>query len=135
MIDREATRAVALKLISAIENYDSALMRECYAPDMRMWHNVYQVEMSGEDHIKQMERAYFHKYLNPKYINIRIDTFEGGFVQQHILTARFVDGTPVRMPICVVGRVKDGRITRIEEYLTMGPTKLSDVPGFLPQQD
>jgi hypothetical protein len=28
--------------------------------------------------------------------------------------------------------VKDGRITRINEYLTMGPRQLSDVPGYLP---
>jgi limonene-1,2-epoxide hydrolase len=136
MIDsEEATRALALKVVSALENYDSALMRECYAPDMRMWHNAFQVEMSGEEHIKLLERTYFHKYLNPKYINIRIELFEGGFVQQHILTAHFAGGSEMRLPICVVGRVKDGRITRIDEYLTMGPTKLSDVPGFLPQQD
>jgi hypothetical protein len=131
----EARRAVALKLVAAIENYDSAAMRECYAPDMRMWHNAFQVEMSGEEHIGLMERTYWHKYLNPKYIDIRIDLFEGGFVQQHILTAHFADGTPVRMPICVVGRVKDGRITRIDEYLTMGPSKLGDVSGSVPEQD
>jgi ketosteroid isomerase-like protein len=129
MSEAEATRSVALKLVAAIENYDSAGLRECYAPDMRMWHNAFQSEMSGEEHIKLMERTYFHKYLNPKYINSRIDVFEGGFVQQHVLTARFADGSEVRMPICVVGRVKDGRITRIDEYLTMAPSKLSDVPG------
>ena len=128
--DREATCAVALKLVSAIENYDGAAMRECYAPDMRMWHNAFQEEMSGEEHIKLMERTYFHHYLNPKYIDIRIETFDGGFVQQHVLKAHFADGTQVRMPICVVGHVRDGRITRIDEYLTMGPSKLSDVPGY-----
>jgi ketosteroid isomerase-like protein len=132
MKDHEATRAVALKLVAAIENYDSAAMRECYAPDMRMWHNAFQVEMSGEEHVKLMERTYFHKYLEPKYLDVHIEVFKGGFVQQHVLTAHFADGTQVRMPICVVGRVRDGRITRIDEYLTMGPGKLSDVPGFLP---
>jgi limonene-1,2-epoxide hydrolase len=132
MKDPEAIRAVALKLVAAIENYDSAAMRECYAPDMRMWHNAFQQEMSGEEHIKLMEKTYFHKYLDPKYIDIRIEAFNGGFVQQHILTAHFTDGTLVRMPICVVGRVHGGRITRIDEYLTMGPAKLSDVPGNLP---
>lgn len=132
MSNDEATRSVALKLVSAIENYDSALMRQCYAPDMRMWHNAFQEEMSGEEHIKLMERTYFHKYLNPKYIDIRIDLFNGGFVQQHVLTAHFANGAEVRLPICVVGYVKDGRITRINEYLTMGPSKLSEVPGYLP---
>jgi ketosteroid isomerase-like protein len=132
MSEAEVIRAVALKLVAAIENYDSAAMREVYAPDMRMWHNAFQVEMSGAEHIKLMERTYFHKYLNPKYIDIRIQAFPGGFVQQHILTAHFADGTPVRMPICVVGQVRDGRITRIDEYLTMGSAKLSDVPGYLP---
>ena len=132
MKDHETTREVALKLVAAIENYDSAAMRECYAPDMRMWHNAFQVEMSGEEHVKLMERTYFHNYLEPKYLDVRIEVFEGGFVQQHVLSAHFADGTQVRMPICVVGRVRDGRITRIDEYLTMGPSKLSDIPGFLP---
>jgi hypothetical protein len=128
MNNDEAMRSVAMRWVVSIENYDSAGMRDCYAPGMRIWHNAFQEEMSGEEHIKLMERSYFHKYLNPKSINLRIDLFKGGFVLQHILTAHLADGSEIRMPICAVGRVKNGRITRIHLYLTMAASKLSDLP-------
>ena len=128
MNEGDAVRALARTLVSAMESYDSAGVRECYAPDMRFWHNAFDTEMSGGEHIKLMEKHYFHRYLNPKYINSRIDLIEGGFVLQHILTARLADdGGEVRMPICVVARVKDGRITRIDEYLTMAPSRPAEI--------
>jgi len=123
-----ATREVALGLAAAMENHDSNAVRKCYAPDMRFWLNIFQVELSGEEHIRLMEKLYFPHYLNPKYIRTRIDLIEGGYVQQHILTARLADnGSDVYMPICAVGRVRDGLITRIDEYVTMAPGKLPEL--------
>ena len=125
MREADTVRGIALKLAAAMERHDSQAVRECYAPDMRFWINTYQVELSGEEHIRLMEKLYFPHYLNPKYVRSRIDLIDGGYVQQHILTARLAaDGSDVYMPICAVGRVREGLITRIDEYITMAPGKL-----------
>ena len=48
----------------------------------------------------------------------RLEVFPGGFVQQHLLKGRRVtDGLPVQLPACVIAYVREGRITRLDEYL------------------
>jgi ketosteroid isomerase-like protein len=38
-------------------------------------------------------------------------------VQQHVLTGKRKTGEAFSMPACLVVQVKDGRISRLEEYL------------------
>jgi len=125
MNEGEAARALALKWTRALESCDSDGVRECYAPDMRFWHNCYEVELTGEEHIRLMEKRYFYIYRNPKYINIHIELIDGGFVQQHILTARLAN-EEIYQPICFVARLNNGRFTRIDEYLTAAPATLGE---------
>jgi ketosteroid isomerase-like protein len=47
----------------------------------------------------------------------RREALKDGFVQQHILEATLPDGTRWEMPACVVVRMKDGVITRLDEYI------------------
>jgi ketosteroid isomerase-like protein len=43
--------------------------------------------------------------------------FPGGFVQQHVLRGtRKHDGERLALPACIVCAVKDGKITRLDEY-------------------
>ena len=51
------------------------------------------------------------------YDDRRVEVFPGGFVQQHVLRGtRVQDGVRVHLPACIVCAVKDGRITRLDEY-------------------
>lgn len=43
--------------------------------------------------------------------------FDGGFVQQHVLTGIRKDGVRASLPEVLVGRVRDGKIARLDEYL------------------
>jgi ketosteroid isomerase-like protein len=40
-----------------------------------------------------------------------------GFLQQHVLEATLPDGTAWAMDACVVVRMKDGLIVRLDEYI------------------
>ena len=40
----------------------------------------------------------------------------GGVIQQHDLDGVLPDGTKYHLPACIFFKVKDGRITRIDEY-------------------
>lgn len=103
---------------SALERGDSATIAQCYAPDMRIWNNAQQVEMTGAEHIAGLESFFFPSYLNRVYENRRTDLLADGFVRQQVLSAT-LGGAAVRIPMCLVCKVADGRITRIDEYLTL----------------
>jgi ketosteroid isomerase-like protein len=51
------------------------------------------------------------------YRLVRREALPDGFMQQHVLEATLPDGTKWAMDACVVCRVKDGVITRLDEYL------------------
>ncbi len=50
-------------------------------------------------------------YENP----VVVET-ENGFVEEHMACITLPDGTAVRMPVVVVGVVKDGKISSMHEY-------------------
>ena len=52
-----------------------------------------------------------------KYRVIRLEALPDGFLQQHVLEATLPDGTPWAMDACVVVRMKDGLIVRLDEYI------------------
>jgi ketosteroid isomerase-like protein len=103
---------------SALERGDSDTIAKCYAPDMRIWNNAQQVEMTGAEHIAGLKAFFFPRYLNRVYENRRTDLLADGFVRQQVLAAT-LDGAPVRIPMCLICHVTDGRISRIDEYLTL----------------
>ena len=51
------------------------------------------------------------------YDDRQIHTFPDGFLAQYTLTVVAHDGTRVALPACLVGRVHDGRIIQLGEYL------------------
>ncbi|NIJ09282.1 ketosteroid isomerase-like protein [Sphingomonas vulcanisoli] len=103
---------------SALERGDSATIAQCYGQQMRIWNNAQQVEMTGAEHIAGLEAFFFPRFLNRVYENKRTDLLSDGFVRQQVLSATF-DGEPVRIPMCLICRVTEGRISRIDEYLTL----------------
>jgi ketosteroid isomerase-like protein len=50
------------------------------------------------------------------YTRRRLEVFEGGFVEQHLLRGKLADGREVSLAACIVCKVRDGRITRLDEY-------------------
>lgn len=117
-------RALDQAFFSALERGDSATIAKCYAPNMRIWNNAQQVEMTGAQHIAGLEAFFFPSYQNRVYENKRTDLLADGFVRQQVLVAT-MNGEPVRIPMCLVCRVTNGQISRIDEYLT-----LSALPKF-----
>jgi ketosteroid isomerase-like protein len=121
----EDYRALDEAFFSALERGDSAAIAKCYAPDMRIWNNAQQVEMTGAEHIAGLEGYFFPLYLQRVYESPRTDLLADGFVRQQVLTAT-LNGKAVRIPMCLICRVTDGRISRIDEYLTL--SAIPDLP-------
>jgi ketosteroid isomerase-like protein len=111
----EATRQLAEHFFNAIEQGDMAAVRAIYAPDAIVWHNSDGIASPVADNLKTLED--FIAYVPERhYTRRRLDVFEGGFVEQHVLKGKLVDGREVSLNACIVCRVREGHITRLDEY-------------------
>jgi ketosteroid isomerase-like protein len=52
-----------------------------------------------------------------RYEDVRIQPTPDGFVQQHVMRCLSPKGEPVEAHICLVARIRDGRIAHIDEYM------------------
>jgi len=109
-------RALESKFFDAFERGDVHAIAECYAPDMRVWNSLPQAETSGAEHIAMLTES-FPSFSNRKFSEVRTDRFATGFVRQHVITG-VMNGEPVRILMCVVCHVSNGKMTRLDEYLT-----------------
>lgn len=110
-----ATATLAARFFTALEKGDADDAGRCYASDARIWHNSDGVEQTREQNIATLP-AFFQNVTDRRFTEIRLETFAGGFVRQHILNGKLADGTQLALPLCVVCRVSDGLITRLDEY-------------------
>jgi ketosteroid isomerase-like protein len=122
------TLAFAERFMDGIQAGDAEAVRACYAPDAKIWHNIDNIEQSVEDNLKSL-RWFARKLPDRFYRVLSRDALSDGFVQQHVLEATLPDGTAWKMSACVVVRMKDGLVTRLDEYLDSAETKALSTIG------
>ncbi|BAN02009.1 nuclear transport factor 2 family protein [Ilumatobacter coccineus] len=107
---------VADAVFDAIERGDMEALTALWADDIEVWHS--------NDGIVQ------DKAQNLAVLAWMIDTTESieyrdavreltaeGFVQRHVLRVTFGDGRTADLPIAIFASVRDGQVTRIDEYV------------------
>ena len=113
--------AFADRFIDAIERGDVEAVRACYAPDAKIWHNTDKVEQTVEQNLKSV--AWFGRKLPKRsYRVVRREALKDGFLQQHVLEAHLPDGGTWSLSACVVIKMRDGVITRLDEYIDSAET-------------
>jgi ketosteroid isomerase-like protein len=114
-MSHDAIRQLAQDFFAAIERGDLEAVQAIYAPDAIVWHNTDRLAGSVADNLKTL--ANFIKFApERRYTEQRLDIFDGGFAEQHLLKAKLRDGKEVSLAACIVCRVENGRITRLDEY-------------------
>jgi ketosteroid isomerase-like protein len=111
----ENTLALAKRFFDAIEKGDIDTVRAIYAPDAVIWHNNDGLETTREDNLKVLTN-FIKAVPERRYLERRVGAFDGGFVQQHLLKGKLANGKDLALACCIVCEVKDGRITRLDEY-------------------
>ena len=106
----------AKRFIAAIQSGDVEAVRASYAPDAKIWHNNDGVEQTVDQNIKVLG-WFMRKIPDRHYRVLRVEALNNGFLQQHVLEATLPDGTRWAMPACVVIKMENGLITRLDEYL------------------
>ncbi len=106
------------RIIAAARAGDATDLYSIYADDAVIWHNYDNREQTVAQNAKVLE-AIPQWVADRDYTDRRIQLFEGGLVQQHVLRGRRIStGEEVSMHACVVVHVNDeGRISRLDEYL------------------
>ena len=115
MTSSEVT-AVADQMFAAIERGEVSALAAMWSDDVIVWR-------LGGGRERDKPRAlgvidwFVANTTSRRYEVLDRQVFDGGFVQQHVLHAAPPNGTPVSFRACLIVRVADGRVTRIDEYL------------------
>lgn len=106
----------AERFVSAIQDGDADAVRAFYAPDAKLWHNTDDIEQTVDQNLAVLK--WFVETLPDRFYRVLSRyAITDGFVQQHILEATLPDGTKWKMFACVVIRIENGLIVRLDEYL------------------
>ena len=104
------------RFFAAIEAGDIDAVRAIYAPDAVIWHNDDLIEQPVEENLRVL--AGLHRVVSGlRYDVIRRVPAPDGVLQQHVLRGRLPDGAEVALHAAMYLQVRDGHVTRIEEYL------------------
>ncbi len=107
---------LVIRFFAALEAGDIGTLREIYAPDAVIWHNDDLVEQPVEDNLKVLQGL--HRAVSGLHYDIvRRAATDDGVLQQHVLRGRLPNGAEVELHAAMYLQVRDGHITRIEEYL------------------
>ena len=108
--------AFAERFIGAIQSGDMATVRASYAPDAKLWHNTDNIEQTVDENVRLLD--WFVRKLPVRHYRIvRREALKDGFLQQHVLEATLPNGAAWSMAACVVVRMEQGVIARLDEYL------------------
>jgi uncharacterized protein len=114
--------ALADRLFKAIERGDVNAIRDIYAPHTKIWHNFDNLVQSVEENLAVLKWVVAN-IAEISYTEIQRQPTPTGFVQQHVLRGKVTrSGKEIAIPTCVVCKVENGRITRLDEYLDSAQT-------------
>ena len=107
--------ALAKRFFDGLEQGNIGILREVYAPNVKIWHNTDGLEQTLEDNEATLT-GFIERIPKRQYANRRVHTFPGGFVQQHTLKGTKKDGKEVALDAVIICKVENGKVTRLDEY-------------------
>ena len=114
-MDERAVPDFARRFFDAVARGDLDEVRRCYAPNAVIWTAQDPVERTPEENLV-VPRWVKDNIRDFRYEDVRCQVTPTGFVEQHTTCGTAPNGKEMRFPACLVVRVEDGRITRLEEY-------------------
>lgn len=114
--------AIAEVLIGAIVAGNPEALRDVYVPEARIWHNNDGKEQSVDENLATL-RWVVSNIRDLRYEEITRERTESGFLQRHVMRGIAPSGAPLEVRACLIGKVVDGRIVHLAEYLDTGHLK------------
>lgn len=108
---------VVERFFAALQAGDIGAVRDLYAPDCAVWHNNDPLVTQNRDENLLVLGWVTRNIRDLRYEDVRRFDIPGGVFQQHVLRGRAPGGDVLEVHAAMRIEVRDGRITRIEEYL------------------
>jgi ketosteroid isomerase-like protein len=112
-------RELCTAFFDAYEQRRVDVLDRLYADDCVIWHNVFGRDTTRDENLERFHDSY-RGQRRRTYDDRIVNTFEDGFVIQYTLAGVQTTGHRGALWICIVGRCRDGKITRIDEYMDSG---------------
>jgi ketosteroid isomerase-like protein len=109
-------RELCTTFFDAYQDRRVDILDRVLADDCIIWHNVFGRETTKADNLSKFHDSY-QGQRRRTYDDRTINTFDDGFVIQYSLNGVMHNGHRGSLWICIVARVRDGLITRIDEYM------------------
>lgn len=106
---------LATRFFTATATADRALFHEICAPGFEGSQNGGPAMTT--DQLADFSDLVLQRVSNFHYENIIRSATSTGFVEEHDVCCDFDDGASLRMRVCLVGDVCDGKITSVREYV------------------
>ena len=107
--------AVIDRLFDALAAGDLAAARACCTSDAVVWHGFDGVALDL-DGITAQWQGLIDAFSERVVVDVRRQPTPQGFVQQHVMVCGR-EGLRKAWPICIVVRIVDGLIARLDEYI------------------
>jgi ketosteroid isomerase-like protein len=101
---------------AALSRGDIAAARTCCTEDVRIWHGFDRLEQDLDQAAEGWTR-FIATFPERDFVDVRRSATSNGYVQQHLMVASTPGGPRLAWPVCVLVRVRDGRIARLDEYM------------------
>ncbi len=105
---------LAAQFFTATANADRKLFAEICAPDFQGTQNNGPPMTAGQ--LADYSTHVLQRVSNFHYDNVVCTATESGFVEEHDVCCTFADKTELRLRVCVVADVREGRIVEVREY-------------------
>ncbi len=112
-------RALCHGFFDALERRDLKALGEMYADDLAFWFNATDKTSTRAESLEAIAAGY-DRHRRRLYNDRIVHTFEGGFFMQYTLNITRLDGSRLALFPCVVALCRDGKITRMDEYIDSG---------------
>jgi ketosteroid isomerase-like protein len=106
---------LAERFVDAVMHVDVDRLRACLAPDAVFWVNIGPSEFTLEQRLAVLELEGQH-LAEHSAEDVRVTTTEHGFVAQLVSVGTTTGGESLRVEVCLVAKVHEGLVTRVDEY-------------------
>ena len=111
---------LARRFFAAVERGDLDTVRSLYAPDAKIWTAQDPAERSPEENLAVLTWIK-ENVRNFRYEDVRCQPTPTGFVEQHTTCGTAPGGGEFRFAACLVVRLENGKVTRLDEYFDTAP--------------
>jgi ketosteroid isomerase-like protein len=104
------------RAFKALETGDLEAARRCFTPRATIWHCFDGVANNLDNTMRDWEKL-VASFPERGIDDVRRDRIDRGFLQRHLFIVRSASGERRAWPVCIVVRIEDDRIDRIDEYI------------------